>query len=331
VGASQQPEVSFCFAVGGPLSSLRAEAAGLDGLLDSVAQDRELLVFTDCLVLLVILYRWGQVDFWPDPEDIKHFDVIGSCLRKLRERTGETRLFKVKSHSGLLMNDRADALAERGRNSEEPPRWPAPRKLDPLCLSARPTIRDASTPFPDNNVSDKQLIRQAVIGVERIAGCMRDSTFSREFLRDARNCSVVLSVVAKMPDSTARLWMQTAMNQYPTAARLHKMFPEKYRSAACPWCRQAELGDSVILETLNHFLTVCPKFREARTEAHNKSWREILREITRAASTDWQFFEDKPIRDLNLLPHSEGSPPGNEQLDQQSATQVSNIHNLRPD
>ena len=30
-------------------------------------------------------------------EDIKHFDVIGSCLQKLRKRTGRTRLVKVKA------------------------------------------------------------------------------------------------------------------------------------------------------------------------------------------------------------------------------------------
>ena len=77
------------------------------------------------------------------------------------------------------MNDRADALAERDRNIEQSPRWPAPRKFDPLCLSARPAIRDARTTFPDNKVSDKELIRQAVFGVERITGCMKDFTFSR--------------------------------------------------------------------------------------------------------------------------------------------------------
>ena len=98
--------------------------AGLDGLLDRVEPDRPLLVFTDCLVLLMLLLRWSTVDFWPDPEDVKYFDVIGSCLHKLRRRTECTRLvrLKVKSHSGLLMNDRADALAEQGRVCEEPPR-----------------------------------------------------------------------------------------------------------------------------------------------------------------------------------------------------------------
>jgi hypothetical protein len=47
------------------MASLLAEAAGLDGFLDSVELDRPLLVFTNCLVFLTILHRWGQVDFGP--------------------------------------------------------------------------------------------------------------------------------------------------------------------------------------------------------------------------------------------------------------------------
>jgi hypothetical protein len=77
----------------------------------------------DCLILLMIRLRRGWVDFRPDPEDAKHFDVIvNSCLRKLQDRSGCTRLFNVKSHSGLLINDRADMLADHldcGRDPED--------------------------------------------------------------------------------------------------------------------------------------------------------------------------------------------------------------------
>ncbi len=109
MGVGPQPDDSCFFPVGGPLASLSAEAEGLDGLLDRVEPDRPLLVFTDCLILLMLLLQWARVDVWSDPEDVKHFDVFCSCLHKLRKRTGCTKLVKVKSHSVLLMNDRADA------------------------------------------------------------------------------------------------------------------------------------------------------------------------------------------------------------------------------
>ena len=118
----------FSFPVGGPLSSLRAEAAVLHGLLGNAPDDQPFLIFTDCLSLMDNLSKWGRLDFWPDQDDLRHFDILESCIRRLRCRQAETRIVKVKSHSGLLMNDRADALAEDGRHSDDPPCWPGPRK-----------------------------------------------------------------------------------------------------------------------------------------------------------------------------------------------------------
>ncbi len=62
VGSGPQPDDSLSFRVGGPLASLRKEAAGLDCLLDRVEQDKPLLVFSDCLVLLTILLLWERID-----------------------------------------------------------------------------------------------------------------------------------------------------------------------------------------------------------------------------------------------------------------------------
>ena len=39
----------------------------------------QLMIFIDCLALLMILSKWGYSDFWPDssdPGDVVHFDVI---------------------------------------------------------------------------------------------------------------------------------------------------------------------------------------------------------------------------------------------------------------
>ena len=80
---------------------------------------------------------------------------------------------KVKSHSGILMNDRADALAEHGRFGEEPPQWPGPRKLDPLCLKVRSCVRKIIGCMLDDNVPDKLLIRRAVEVIELIAARMK--------------------------------------------------------------------------------------------------------------------------------------------------------------
>lgn len=116
VGADPVPEKELAVRVGGPLSTLRAEAAGLLQLLTQLNENQQapLLVFMDSLVLLDILQKWGQANFNPLPSDIIHFDVIFPLLCALRQWQHPVRLVKVKSHTGCLMNERADELAERG-------------------------------------------------------------------------------------------------------------------------------------------------------------------------------------------------------------------------
>ena len=50
-------------------------------LVSIVPDGSPLLIFIDCLVLLVVLSRWGQEDFWPDPDVIKHIDIIEPCIQ----------------------------------------------------------------------------------------------------------------------------------------------------------------------------------------------------------------------------------------------------------
>ena len=323
VGKGQEPELSLAFPVGGPLATLRPEAAALEALVARVPDDAPLLVFVDCLVLLVILARWGQEDFWPDAAEIKHFDIIEPCLRRLRCRRAITRLVKVKSHSGVLMNERADALAELGCAGEEEPHWPGPRKLDPLRLSPRDHVRTAFAPFPDSFVSDKQLVRRASEGTERAAAQARGTIFSREMLQDPVNCSVILTTIPSQPDSLVRLWMQTACGQYPTMARLHRMYPNKFRSANCTWCGAG------VPETLCHFLSVCTRFHDARTAAHNRAWQCTVTDLKRATLPGWQFFVETTIGDTGLLSNKlvqGSSTPG-----LCSAPSLERFRNLRPD
>ena len=94
-GRGQVPELSLAFPVGEPLVTLWPEAAALEALVAKVPDDVPLLVLVDCLVLIVILARWGQEDIWPDADEIKHFDIIEVCLRRLRSRRAVTCLVRV--------------------------------------------------------------------------------------------------------------------------------------------------------------------------------------------------------------------------------------------
>ena len=86
--------INFSTPVGGPLASqgpvapLHSEAVGILSILQKVEAHYighvQLMLFTDCLVLLPIFSKVGQSDFLPDPGDMVHFDVIFPVIQKLR-------------------------------------------------------------------------------------------------------------------------------------------------------------------------------------------------------------------------------------------------------
>ena len=58
------------------------------------------MIFTDCLVLLLMLSSWRHSNFWPDSGDVVHFDVIFPLIQKLRGWSNKVILIKVKIYAG---------------------------------------------------------------------------------------------------------------------------------------------------------------------------------------------------------------------------------------
>ncbi len=135
VGDAVAPLMTLSLLVGGPLASVRAEAASLLQLLRDVADQYgniRLLIFIDCLVLLDILRKRGTYNFHPRPQEVVHFDVIYPLLLELRQWSGDLVLMKIKSHTSCLLNEGADEYAECGRSAEGPELCPGPQKYGSL-------------------------------------------------------------------------------------------------------------------------------------------------------------------------------------------------------
>ena len=93
------------------------------------------------------MQKWGRSDFWPDPRDIIHFDVIFPLLQELHQWNALLKLVKVKSHAGCQLNEMADELADQGYASEEEPVLPGQQKYGSLIIPAtpRPDVNAQST------------------------------------------------------------------------------------------------------------------------------------------------------------------------------------------
>ena len=292
----QQPSATFSARVGGPPSTLRAEAAALDLLLQHVNPAEDLLIFCDSLSLLQIIQRWGSLDYWPCADDLLHFDVISTVLDKLRSRPGRTLLVKVKSHCGCMMNERADEAADFNGLDQTETLWPGPDKASWLRLSVRDSVRKRLSAVPTNTAPNSALTRKMIANVEREAAKLRKTIFSQTLLEDPVNAGPIARTVASASDATIRCWIKLMSGTYPTATYLHRI--GRTESNICPHC------DHRVPETPGHFACVCPKFHNARTVAHDLCWENVSSFIEKHSLLSWRFQWGKSMASsrLNLVP-----------------------------
>ena len=301
IGHGRDPLLTFSAPVGGVYSPLRAEAVSLLKYLQTVRErfpeQKSLLIFIDCLVLLTILKNRGHSEFQPVPRDIVHFDVLLPLLAELRSWTGTIFLVKVKSHAGCRLNEIADELADLGLKSREEQLFPGPAKYGTLWLRIRKSWRQRvmeenfSQRLPRDHAPNKSILA-CVSDINCSRAIRKRSTqFVRHLFRRPEGL-VISRNVAHCADAIWRVWTKTMTGIYPVQLYLHRI--GKAKSPHCPYCGTAEL------ETLTHFACVCPQFREARTEAHNQLRTVLVSHLRRALPTDWQLLEETPLAKSGL-------------------------------
>ena len=301
-GDDPTPILQLSAPVGGPLASVRAEAVALICLLQQIREKSmipsRLTVFIDCLGLLLLLSRWGRADFWPGPQDIIHFDVLLPLLRLLRSWTAAVVLVKVKSHSGCYHNDRADECASLGCESDSPQLFPGPQKYGTLLLRIQPTLRHlvseerARPALPSDNVPNKKLLQQVLRVNTWRAVRLRHTIFARDLIQCVEGLTVA-RLINSNSISEIRCWMQAMTGTYPVTSYLHRI--GKANSKQCPYCSSGQD------ETLSHFLSVCPRFHDARTAAHNQIRGQLSASLRKSLPNGWMQLEETRMAATSLL------------------------------
>jgi hypothetical protein len=110
---------------------------------------------------------------------------------------------------------------------------------------------------------------------------------------NSKEAGTVFQVIQRCKTAEYRVWLKSMEGIYPVQTYLHSI--GKASSPLCPHC------SSNVDETFTHFTSVCPKFREARTSAHNQVLRVITAFLIRNIGRRWKMFEESSLRSTGLV------------------------------
>jgi hypothetical protein len=130
-------------------------------------------------------------------------------------------------------------------------------------------------PLPRDSAPNKALLKAVVAVNTQRAAKLRNTIFVREALHCPDSNEVH---TCKCDDSTVRCWMRTMSGTDPVNSYLHRI--KKVDSPKCQHCNHGQV------ETLSHFLKICPRFHHARIVVHNKVLHQLYQQLQKQVTSD---------------------------------------------
>jgi hypothetical protein len=124
---------------------------------------------------------------------------------------GSVLLMKIKSHAGCLLNERADALAERRVTLEDEQTCPGPSKLGTIWLSIRESwrtrvrIEKLHHILHRDTALNKSILKQVTAVNLLLAIRKRNTQFVLHLLHREED-AVLSRVVSRTDDAVLRVW-----------------------------------------------------------------------------------------------------------------------------
>ncbi len=160
-------------------------------------------------------------------------------------------LVKVKIHTGCLLNERADELAELSRQAENPENCPGPPKYGSFWLQIRvirPIVRECaekfSKPLPRDSAPNRSLL-EAVVAFNTFRAIKKRSTMFATDLLHHKEGTVISRIIRRCRPAEYRVWLKCMTGTYPVQTYLQRIGVAQ--TPICPHC------DERVPEYLTHF------------------------------------------------------------------------------
>ncbi len=250
--------------VSGHVTTFVAEGAAASHLFGVVRPDVPLTVMTDSANIMFAMQqctrreKWRDFDYHPDKE------LMNELALKQAARTAPTCWVKIKSHTSVMLNKRADRLATAAPDSDEAWLRMYNEQIDDDFIQFYRLVDNEEA-----RVDSKQLCNhfiqihnaQVTRKMTRTIRKLRASGTGRAYFHQALwQCNLEAKVVKSM--------LQCLTNTFPTQKRLWVM--KKVDSPQCRSCTEDKN------DTLFPWQQECPGFHDTCTQVHNDIWKAVF-------------------------------------------------------
>ena len=162
-----------------------------------------------------------------------------------------------------------------------------------------------SKPLPRDSAPNRSLLT-AVVAFNTFRAIKKRSTMFVTDLLHHKEGTVISRIIRRCRPTEYRVWLKCMTGTYPVQTYLQRIGVAQ--TPICPHC------DEKVPESLTHFACLCPKFREARTSAHNQVRDVITSFLISALRPEWTLFEETRMAKTGLILRS--SSPTADDVDQ---------------
>jgi hypothetical protein len=151
---------------------------------------------------------------------------------------------------------------------------------------------ECGKPLPRDSAPNRSLLEKVAASHALRAVRLRSTVFVTD-LFDNKDGKTVSKLIRRCTPSEYRVWLKCMTGTYPVQVYFKRI--GKAQSPICPHCGEGAP------ESLMHFACICPKFREARTSAHNQVRDVITSFLHSALGAEWTMYEETRMSRTGLI------------------------------
>jgi hypothetical protein len=235
----------------------------------------------------------SRKELWADFSCHTDAEMLEALATAQANRTGPTQWVKIKAHTSVEINERADRLAT---NAWKDPPIAQVTQVSFQAQEDPDLMQFYKTGAQSDEVATWKEISNHILQLRAKLVLQNQTKIARKLTAPGTGRQLLSAILWQtgqytVSEKITKRMLQCLTNTFPTQSKLQQW--GKTSEAKCPFC-------PATVETLFHWQQECPQFHDARSKAHNTIWEAVFDAIRTNLCEDYDWYKETTIGDTPL-------------------------------